>query len=215
MMNLASRGRHARPALSLITAAAILAPGLLVGCSRTDREAKMGAEDANAANVTVVIGSSLGEFKIELWPSKAPKTVRNFLAYVDEGYYNGTIFHRVIANFMIQGGGFTADMDQKSTRDPVENEARADTPNVRGTLAMARTPNPHSATAQFFINVKDNPFLNHKARTDDGYGYCVFGKVIEGMDVVDKIKATPTGVKGRFQNVPVETVTIQSVKRAP
>ncbi len=162
-----------------------------------------------AANPVVVMKTSEGVIKIELWPDKAPETVKNFLTYVDEGFYDGTIFHRVIGNFMIQGGGFTPDMKQKSTHAPVKNEAAAEVKNDRGTIAMARTMVVDSATAQFFINVVDNAFLNHKDGSPSGFGYAVFGKVIDGMDVVDKIKS----VKTASQDVPVTPVIIESVKR--
>ena len=153
-----------------------------------------GAEEKpQSANPVVLMKTSEGLIKIELWPGKAPETVKNFLTYVDEGFYDGTIFHRVIGNFMIQGGGFTPDMKQKPTHAPVKNEAAADVKNDRGTIAMARTGVVDSATAQFFINVVDNAFLNHKDNSPNGFGYAVFGKVIDGMDVVDKIKGVKTG----------------------
>jgi len=162
---------------------------------------------------TVVIDTSLGVITVELWPDKSPKTVENFLSYVDAGFFDGLIFHRVISGFMIQGGGFTPDMQQKSTQDPVENEASADVGNDRGTLAMARTNDPHSATAQFFINHKDNDFLNHSAPTTQGYGYCVFGKVTDGMDVVDAIADVQTTTVGPYGDVPAQPVVIHSIKR--
>ena len=157
----------------------------------------------------VAMNTSKGEIRIELYPDKAPDTVKNFLQYVDDKFYDGTIFHRVINGFMIQGGGFTADMNQKSTRAPVKNEAANGLKNKRGTIAMARTPNPHSATAQFFINVVDNDFLDFTSPDPRGFGYCVFGKVISGMEAVDAIKAVRTAA----QDVPVETVTIVDVRR--
>ena len=165
------------------------------------------------ANPVVVIKTSLGVVKVELWPDKAPITVKNFLAYTDEKFFDGTIFHRVIPNFMIQGGGFTADMTQKKTHAPIKNEARADVGNARGTLAMARTGVVDSATAQFFINVVDNKFLNHQDESAQGFGYCVFGKVIEGMDVVDKIRNVPTGNVGGMGDVPTKPVVIESITR--
>ena len=143
---------------------------------------------------------------------KAPGTVKNFLQYVEDKHYDNTIFHRVISTFMIQGGGFQPGLREKKTRDAIKNEADNGLKNERGTLAMARTSEPHSATAQFFINLKDNGFLNHRNK-DDGWGYCVFGKVVAGMDVVDKIKAVRTGNAGGHQNVPVEDVVIKSVRR--
>jgi peptidyl-prolyl cis-trans isomerase B (cyclophilin B) len=149
---------------------------------------------------------------LELDADKAPQTVANFLQYARDGFYDGTIFHRVINGFMIQGGGMQAGMAEKQTRDSIQNEADNGLTNTRGTIAMARTPDPHSASAQFFINVADNDFLNFRAPTQDGWGYCVFGKVVEGMDVVDKIKGVPTGNKGYHQDVPIEDVVIESVE---
>ncbi|MFZ0928384.1 MAG: peptidylprolyl isomerase [Syntrophobacteraceae bacterium] len=170
-------------------------------------------EKAQPANPVVLMKTSLGQIKIELWPGKAPETVKNFLQYVDDGFYDGTIFHRVIGNFMIQGGGFTPDMKQKPTHAPVKNEASTELKNDRGTIAMARTMVVDSATGQFFINVVDNVSLNHRDNSPAGFGYAVFGKVIDGMDVVDKIKAVETSNSGQFQNVPVKPVVIESVKR--
>jgi cyclophilin family peptidyl-prolyl cis-trans isomerase len=167
---------------------------------------------ARAEPVLVVMKTSKGDVTLELDADKAPDTVRNFLRYVDEGFYDGTVFHRVIKNFMIQGGGFTPDMKQKKTHEPVKNEAKNGLKNLRGTLAMARTSDPHSATAQFFINHKDNDFLDYPGQ--DGWGYAVFGKVTGGMEVVDAIAMVPTGSSGGFRDVPTETVTILSVKRA-
>lgn len=153
-----------------------------------------------------------GVFTLELFADKAPKTVENFLNYVQNGFYDGTIFHRVIDGFMIQGGGFTPEMAQKKTNAPIENEAANGVENKRGTIAMARTNDPHSATAQFFINVIDNDFLNFKAPSGSGWGYCVFGEVKDGMDVIDSIKSVPTGNHGFHQNVPVEAVVIEKVE---
>jgi peptidyl-prolyl cis-trans isomerase B (cyclophilin B) len=156
--------------------------------------------------------TNFGTIVLQLDAEKAPKTVENFLAYVQDGFFEGTIFHRVIAGFMIQGGGFSADYVQKKTRAPIQNEANNGLKNVRGTIAMARTSDPHSATAQFFINVVDNPFLDYKQSTPQGWGYAVFGKVIEGMDVVDKIRAVNTGSGGPFpSDVPKEQVIIEKV----
>ena len=155
-----------------------------------------------------------GVIALELNAEKAPKTVANFLAYVEAGHYDNTVFHRVIKNFMIQGGGFEPNMNQKPCSAPIENEAANGLKNKRGTVAMARTNDPHSATAQFFINVKDNAFLNHTAPSGQGWGYCVFGKVVEGMDVVDKIKGVKTGSKGFHQDVPAEDVVIQKAEVA-
>lgn len=157
----------------------------------------------------VKLATSAGDIVVELDAVKAPKSVENFLQYVKDGHYNGTVFHRVIENFMIQGGGMTEDLKQKPTRPPIPLESKNGLNNVRGTLAMARTGDPNSATAQFFINVKDNEFLN-AAKSQDGNGYAVFGKVVAGMDVVDKIRNVPTGNKGPYQNVPIEPVFIKS-----
>jgi peptidyl-prolyl cis-trans isomerase B (cyclophilin B) len=166
---------------------------------------------ALAADPQVDINTTLGTIRLELYPAKAPKTVENFLQYVKDGHYNGTLFHRVIDGFMIQGGGFEAAYRQKPTREPVQNEAKNGLRNEAGTVAMARTPAPHSATAQFFINVANNEFLNAE-RAQDGWGYAVFGKVVSGMDVVTKIAKTPTGAAGPFRSdVPKQPVLIQSV----
>ena len=166
-----------------------------------------------ADNPTVLLETTSGDILIELFSDKAPKTVANFLQYVDEGFYNNTIFHRVIPSFMIQGGGLGARMDEKSTREPVTNEADNGVKNERGTLAMARTRDPHSATAQFFINLVDNSFLDHSAPTLDGWGYCAFGRVTEGMDVVDKIAKVKTKSMGMHENVPVDMVLITNASR--
>ncbi len=166
-----------------------------------------------AAQPEIKVNTNLGSITLELYPDKAPKTVENFLSYVNEGYYSGTIFHRVIANFMIQGGGFDRLLIQKPTKQPIENEAANGLRNEIGTIAMARTGDPHSATAQFFINVANNSFLNHTAPTVQGYGYTVFGKVTKGMDVVNKIAATPTGSKGIFaSDVPKNMIIIESIE---
>ncbi len=157
----------------------------------------------------IKLHTSLGVITLELDAEKAPKTVKNFIEYVESGHYNGTIFHRVIDGFMVQGGGMTPDMQQKPTRDTIENEANNGLKNERGTIAMARTQAPHSASAQFFINVADNEFLNYRSPDLQGWGYCVFGKVVEGMDVVDKIRAVKTGRRGFFQDVPNEDVIIE------
>ena len=170
---------------------------------------------AGEENPVVLMETSLGNIKIELDQAKAPITVKNFLSYVDEKFYDGTIFHRVISNFMIQGGGFTAEMQQKRVKAPIKNEAGNGLKNMTGTLAMARTNVVDSATAQFFINVVDNDFLDHQNTTSQGFGYAVFGKVIQGMDVVEKIKAVKTGSKMGFSDVPAEAVVIKSVKRVP
>jgi len=167
---------------------------------------------ALAANPVVEMTTSLGTVRMEIFADKAPKSAENFLAYVKERFYDGTIFHRVIPGFMVQGGGFTQDMNQKKTRDPIGNEAQNGLKNTVGTLAMARTPNPHSATAQFFINVADNEFLNFTSPTTQGFGYAVFGRVTQGMDVVNKIVAVPTADRGGHQNVPAKPVVIQSMR---
>jgi len=172
-----------------------------------------GAEEAAKGNPKVVLDTSKGKIVFELFADKAPETVKNFLAYVDATFYDGTIFHRVIPNFMIQGGGFTTDMKQKPSRDPIKNEADNGLGNQRGTIAMARTSEPHSATAQFFINSIDNDFLNYKSKTPQGWGYAVFGRVIEGMDVVDAISKVKTKTRGRYRDVPAEPVVIRSAKR--
>ena len=170
---------------------------------------------AAKGNPMVLISTSLGDIKVELYPDKAPETVKNFLQYVDAGYYNNTIFHRVIPGFMIQGGGLTADMQDKRAgqRAPIKNESSNGLHNEVGTLAMARTSAPDSATSQFFINTKNNDFLN-KEKAQDGVGYAVFGKVIEGMDVVDKIAGVRTGARGGHKDVPEQDVTVKSVRRA-
>jgi len=173
--------------------------------------ADAGATAEKPNNPVVLMETSLGVVKIELYPDKAPLSVKNFLDYVNSGFYNGTIFHRVIPGFMAQGGGFTPDRKQKETRAPIKNEAANGLKNDRGTIAMARTANPDSATAQFFINVVNNDSLNRP--NPDGHGYAVFGKVVEGMDVVDKIVATPTQrLNMVFANLPVTPVVITSVK---
>jgi cyclophilin family peptidyl-prolyl cis-trans isomerase len=171
---------------------------------------------AAAANPVVEVKTTVGTVTIELYADKAPKTVDNFVKYVKDGFYNGTVFHRVIANFMIQGGGFDKALQQKPTRAPVQNEADNGLKNELGTIAMARTSNPHSATAQFFINVKDNDFLNFREPTVQGYGYTVFGKVVSGMDVVMNIAAAKTGAGGPFpSDVPQSAIAIESVKLLP
>lgn len=159
----------------------------------------------------VTFHTNHGDIVIKTFDDKAPVTVENFLTYCREGFYNNTIFHRVINGFMIQGGGFEPGMEQKNTKAPIKNEANNGLKNTRGTLAMARTNDPHSATAQFFINVADNDFLNFRSERSDGWGYCVFAEVVEGMDVVDKIKGVSTGRSGFHQDVPREDVVIEKV----
>jgi peptidyl-prolyl cis-trans isomerase B (cyclophilin B) len=163
---------------------------------------------AERSHPLVKLETSMGDITLELYPDKAPVTVANFLEYVKAGFYNGTIFHRVINGFMIQGGGFDVKMNKKPTRAPIKNEADNGLTNEAYTVAMARTNIPDSATAQFFINVADNKFLNHTAKTPQGWGYAVFGKVIKGREVVDKIKAVPTTTRDSYENVPQEPVTI-------
>ena len=191
-------------------------PPAPVAATATEAAAPEAAPAPEQAKETdmVIIKTTLGNIKVKLAADKAPLTVANFLAYVDAGFYNGTIFHRVIDGFMIQGGGFDASMNQKPTRAPIKNEAANGLQNKRGTLAMARTMVVDSATAQFFINVKDNGFLDFRAPNPQGFGYCVFGEVVAGMDVVDKIKGVRTGIKAGMQDVPLETVEILSVTRA-
>lgn len=171
------------------------------------------AADKPVAHPKVRMTTNLGTIEIELDARRAPKTVANFLSYVDKGFYNGTIFHRVIPGFMIQGGGFEAGMKQKKTDEPIINEADNGLKNDAGTIAMARTSSPHSASAQFFINAANNTFLNHRDKTVQGWGYAVFGKVTKGMDIVKKIETVRTGTSGPYQNVPVTDVVIRRVER--
>jgi peptidyl-prolyl cis-trans isomerase B (cyclophilin B) len=171
-----------------------------------------GGGGGSAPSPVVKLTTTAGEIEIELYPDKAPKTVENFLSYVRDGFFDGTIFHRVIKGFMIQGGGFEPGMNQKPCRDPIENEAANGLKNKKYTLAMARTNDPHSATAQFFINVTDNDFLDFKSPMGNGWGYCVFGKVVDGTDVVDKIRAVKTGSSGFHQDVPKEDVIIEKAE---
>ena len=168
------------------------------------------AAQADATDADVILHTNHGEIAIELFQEEAPESVNNFLTYLQDGHYDGTIFHRVIDGFMIQGGGFDEDFRQKSTRDPITNEADNGLKNERGTLAMARTGAPHSATAQFFINVSDNAFLDHQGtHSAQAWGYAVFGQVVDGMDVVDAIRTVPTTTRGPFQDVPAEPVIIE------
>lgn len=189
--------------------------GIMVFKFITEKE--IAKEDENQieaynSNPQVILDTTLGSIVIELYHDKAPISVANFLNYVNSGFYNGTIFHRVIPGFMIQGGGFTKDMEEKKTGSPIKNEAGNGLPNLRGTIAMARTSVVDSATSQFFINTVDNFFLNHRNNSPEGYGYCVFGKVIEGMDVVDAIQNVPTGTYGYFEDVPLEPVLIKTAR---
>jgi peptidyl-prolyl cis-trans isomerase B (cyclophilin B) len=203
--------KHTRgmiPRSVTLVGALVLAIGAIqVGCTM--------AEDGKPQNPNdpiVLMSTSAGDVKIELYKDKAPATVANFLAYVNDKFYDGTVFHRVIPNFMIQGGGFTPDMKQKPTKAAIKNEAGNGLKNQFGTLAMARTSDVNSATAQFFINTKDNDFLDHKDDTMQGYGYCVFGKVIEGSKVVRKIEGVDTTSKGPNEDVPVDPVVIKSIR---
>lgn len=164
-----------------------------------------------ADTITVKMQTTHGPITMELYPDKAPITVKNFVSYTEDGFYDGTIFHRVIPGFMIQGGGFEPDMTQKKTRDTIKNEANNGLKNEAGSIAMARTPDPHSASSQFFINVKSNDFLNFTSETQQGWGYAVFGKVTDGMEVVNAIVQVPTENKGHHQDVPAEPVVIEKV----
>lgn len=194
--------RHVALAVSL--SSSVVAASTAYATSSTTKEGI-----SMSTNPRVSMQTSQGTILIELNAEKAPKTVENFLAYVKDGFYDGTIFHRVISGFMVQGGGFDANMKQKATNAPVENEANNGLKNNKYTLAMARTADPHSATAQFFINVADNDFLNFTSPTPNGWGYAVFGEVVEGTEVVDAIKAVKTGNRGFHQDVPVEAVVIE------
>ena len=189
----------------------ILISAVLKALLTADQDSKI-TENMENDMTQVTISTSIGDIQLELDGEKAPITVENFKTIASSGYYEGTIFHRVINGFMIQGGGLTADMNNKSSgTSPIQNEANNGLPNDRGTIAMARTMDPHSATSQFFINHKDNSFLNHTGETSQGWGYAVFGKVTEGMEVVDKIADMPTGSSGAYQDVPEEVITIESV----
>lgn len=198
-----------KPAPSfLIVLAAILSLAMF-----TTVKGQKKMNDETNSNPVVIIETTMGNISVELDAQNAPNTAANFLAYVEDGYFTDTTFHRVIPNFMIQGGGITADMaDKPSKRAPIKNEANNGLKNDRGTLAMARTGDPHSATSQFFINLKDNDFLNFKSESMQGWGYAVFGKVTDGMNIVDEIAKVRTGNKGGHQDVPLETITITGVK---
>jgi peptidyl-prolyl cis-trans isomerase B (cyclophilin B) len=172
-------------------------------------------EAQNPKPVKISMKTDLGTLILELYPDKAPETVKNFLRYATAGFYEGTLFHRVIHGFMVQGGGFTEDMQQKPTLDPIPNEAANGLKNLKGTMAMARTNDPHSATSQFFINTVDNAFLDFKAATPQGFGYCVFGQVVEGMDVLSQIERVPTTFRRGHQNVPKDPVRILQVTQIP
>jgi peptidyl-prolyl cis-trans isomerase B (cyclophilin B) len=186
----------------------------LAGCSDSGEDAQVSHEPNEPAkedNMMIVMKTTKGDIQLELDAKNAPNTVANFMSYVENGHYNGTVFHRVISDFMIQGGGFTADMKQKPAPDTVDNEANNGLKNELGTIAMARTMDPHSASAQFFINTKDNGFLDFTAPTAQGWGYCVFGKVVDGMDVVKAIEKVATGRQGAHSDVPLEPVAITEV----
>ena len=191
--------------LGIIVTIGIVMPGIQFGIA--------GEKTRMETNPKIAMKTSLGTITVALWAEKAPKTVANFLRYVDEGFYDGTIFHRVIDGFMIQGGGMTPDMESKTTHEPIVNEASSELKNDRGTIAMARTQVVNSATSQFFINVADNAFLNHTAKTPQGFGYAAFGEVIDGMDVVDRIKAVKTTTVGPHRDVPETPVVIERVVR--
>ena len=190
-----------------MSTSSVLCFALMLGIAGS--AAAQGGPKADSTHPRVALDTSKGRIVLELYPDKAPKTVANFLQYVKSGHYDGIIFHRVIDGFMIQTGGFTADMTQKPTKPPIQNEADNGLSNDRGTVAMARTGDPHSASAQFFINTVNNDSLNHRGKTPQGWGYTVFGKVVEGMDVVDQIAKVRTGTKGGYQDVPVEPVVIK------
>jgi len=192
---------------------AVLLSLLILTCWTGLASGRKAKKPAQPKNPVVEIATSMGMIQIELFPDKAPKTVESFIKYVKAGHYAGTIFHRVIDNFMVQGGGFDARYEKKPTRASINNEADNGLTNDRGTVAMARTPNPHSAAAQFFVNVKNNDFLNHQSKTLEGWGYCVFGKVVKGMDVMDQIKKVPTGAKGPFsKDAPLKEVLIKKAR---
>lgn len=187
----------------------LLVPGAVAAQDTAQTEPETAAAEASS-NPRVTFQTTKGSFTVELYPDKTPKTVENFLQYVESGFYDGTIFHRVIPNFMAQGGGYTVDMEKKETRGPIQNEADTGVSNTRGTIAMARTGNPHSATAQFFVNVADNTNLDHRSKDMRGWGYTAFGRVVDGMDVVDSIVSVPTTRRNGMGDVPVEPVVIQS-----
>ena len=189
---------------------------VLTGCnsntgSSTEETTQLPSGDTTMSNPKIKFETSLGEFTAELYPEKAPKSVENFLSYVNAGFYDGTIYHRVIPGFMIQGGGMNPDMSEKSNNAPIENEADNGLSNETGTLAMARTGDPHSATSQFFVNASDNTFLNHTAKNQQGWGYAVFGKVTDGLDIVKAIEAVKTGNNGGHGDVPLEAVVMNKV----
>jgi len=199
--------------LSLAVVAAIVIVGAFALSQFGNRQSISAAEEPTKGGTVIVdMQTSKGTIVLELYPDQAPETVANFVQYARDGFYDGTVFHRVIPKFMIQGGGFEPGMRQKPTRAPIPNEADNGLKNETGTIAMARTSDPHSATAQFFINVNDNAFLNHSNKTPQGWGYAVFGRVIEGMDVVHAIENVSTGNRGPHGDVPVEDVVIEQVR---
>ncbi len=201
-------------AAALIAAGASVARGAEPAAGAATQPAASTQPASAAANPVVIIETNLGTFKAELWADKAPGTVANFLRYAEEKFFDGLVFHRVIDDFMIQGGGYTPAGKKRPGHEPIQNEAKPELRNDRGTLAMARTSAPHSATSEFFINLKDNNFLNQKDRTTSGFGYCAFGKVIEGMDVVDKIAKVKCKPNEMGENAsPVEAVEIKSIRR--
>ena len=208
-------------ALKTLGFGTLMMPLFLMGCTNTNAtqtsntnantNVTSNTKETKMSDMPVVqLNTSMGEIVIELNAEKAPKTVENFVSYVKSGHYNGTVFHRVIPDFMIQGGGMDADMNEKKTNAPIENEADNGLKNEEGTIAMARTQDPHSATSQFFINVKNNAFLNHSGKNMQGWGYTVFGKVTSGMDVIEKMRGVPTGRFGMHADVPKEPVVINS-----
>jgi cyclophilin family peptidyl-prolyl cis-trans isomerase len=188
------------------------------GCGASEpgtRNVSIAAAAGQPANPRVLIETSKGNITVEVFPGQAPQSAANFLGYVKDGFYDGTIFHRVIPNFMVQGGGMLPDMTEKPKGTPIQNEADNGLKNLRGTLAMARTGDPHSATSQFFINVADNAFLNHRGKSPEGWGYAVFGQVVDGMNVVDAIVAAPRGNRGPHGDVPVDSIVMQRVTLQP
>ena len=212
---------HPVNALKTLGFGTLMMPLFLMGCTNTNAtqtsntnantNVTSNTKETKMSDMPVVqLNTSMGEIVIELNAEKAPKTVENFVSYVKSGHYNGTVFHRVIPDFMIQGGGMDADMNEKKTNAPIENEADNGLKNEEGTIAMARTQDPHSATSQFFINVKNNAFLNHSGKNMQGWGYTVFGKVTSGMDVIEKMRGVPTGRFGMHADVPKEPVVINS-----
>jgi len=186
---------------------------VLGGCKKKDQRQEGREVEKPATSCRVIMDTSKGSFTVELFEEEAPITTENFLRYVDEGFYDGTQFHRVIEQFVIQGGGFTASMERKETHPPIKNEADNGLKNKRGTLSMARLPQPDSATSQFFINVEDNENLDHVPGVPSQFGYAVFAEVVEGMDVVDQIRRVETTNKGQYQDVPVEPVILRSARR--